>query len=61
MSFLSDQEWAALTPAEVPEQTPIPVQAVSSDEFYAAPQNEKQKEMEARLLAMGDELGGNRA
>src|ERR1044071_36540 len=38
-------------------QTPIPTQIVSSDEFYPDPQNEKQREVEARLLAMADDLG----
>jgi hypothetical protein len=42
----------------VPHQTPIPTQIVSSDEFYPDPQNERQREVEARLLAMADELGG---
>jgi hypothetical protein len=31
---------------------------VSSDEFYSDPRNERQREVEARLLAMADELGG---
>src|SRR5438309_9423989 len=39
-------------------QTPIPTQIVASDEFYLDPQNERQREVEARLLAMADELGG---
>src|SRR6201992_2212475 len=39
-------------------QTPIPTQIVASDEFYPDPQNERQREVEARLLAMSDELGG---
>src|SRR5258708_40123489 len=39
-------------------QTPVPTQIVSSDEFYPDPQNERQREVEARLLAMADELGG---
>src|SRR4030088_2524391 len=38
-------------------QTPIPTQIVASDEFYPDPQNERQREVEARLLAMADELG----
>src|SRR6202140_4902160 len=38
-------------------QTPIPTQIVSSDEFYPDPQNERQREVEARLLAMADEIG----
>src|SRR5690242_5072127 len=38
-------------------QTPIPTQIVSSDEFYPAPQNARQREVESRLLAMADDLG----
>ena len=56
---LSDEELAYLTPSElVSQHTPIPTQIVSSDEFYPDPQNEKQREVEARLLAMADDLGG---
>jgi predicted TIM-barrel fold metal-dependent hydrolase len=56
---LTDEELASLIPAELsPYQTPIPTQIVSSDEFYPDPQNEKQREVEARLLAMADDLGG---
>jgi hypothetical protein len=56
--FLSEEELAALTRAELlPHETPIPTQVVSSDEFVPDPQNEKQREVEARLLAMADELG----
>src|SRR6201990_872960 len=39
-------------------QTPIPTQIVASDEFYPDPQSERQREVETRLLAMADELGG---
>ncbi len=56
--LLSDEEIAGLIPSElVKERTPIPTQMVSSDEYYPDPQNEKQKEVEARLLAMADDLG----
>src|SRR2546421_738373 len=52
-SQLSEQELASLMPSElVQHQTPIPTQIVSSDEFYPDPQNERQREVEARLLAM---------
>jgi len=37
-------------------QTPIPTQIVSSDEFYPDPQNERQREVESRLLAMADDI-----
>jgi predicted TIM-barrel fold metal-dependent hydrolase len=58
-SQLTDEEVAALMPSElVQHQTPIPTQIVSSDEFYPDPQNERQREVEARLLAMAADLGG---
>ena len=58
-SQLTEEELAALMPSElVSYQTPIPTQIVSSDEFYPDPQNERQREVEARLLAMADDLGG---
>ena len=57
-SQLTDEEIAALMPSELVQyQTPIPTQIVSSDEFYPDPQNERQREVEARLLAMADDLG----
>jgi len=56
---LTDAELAALMPSELClYQTPIPTQIVASDEFYPDPQNERQCEVEARLLAMADDLGG---
>ena len=59
MGFLTDKEIAELAPSEfLPYATPIPTQIVSSDEFTPPPQSEKQKEVENRLLAMADELGG---
>lgn len=59
--MLSEQDLSALTPSELcPHRTPIPTQAVSSDEYYPPPQNEKQREVEARLLAMADALEKNR-
>src|SRR5262249_18399193 len=58
-SQLTEEELAALMPSElVPHHTPIPTQIVSSDEFYPERQNERQREVEARLLAMADDLGG---
>jgi predicted TIM-barrel fold metal-dependent hydrolase len=57
-SNLTEEELAALMPSELCRyQTPIPTQIVSSDEFYPDPQNERQREVEDRLLAMADELG----
>src|SRR5258708_7211125 len=56
--MLSDKEIAELIPSElVPHNTPIPTQIVASDEYYPDPQNAKQREVEARLLAMADDLG----
>ena len=58
---LTDEELAELVPSElVKHHTPIPTQIVSSDEFYPDPQNPRQQEVEARLLALADELGGRR-
>jgi len=57
-SQLTDEERASLMPSELcPYQTPIPTQIVSSDEFYPDPQNEDQRAVEKRLLAMADDLG----
>jgi uncharacterized protein len=57
--FLSEDELARLTPSElVDRRTPIPTQIVSSDEYFPAPQSEKQRAVEAHLNAMADELGG---
>jgi predicted TIM-barrel fold metal-dependent hydrolase len=57
MGLLSDDDLARLVPSElVGERTPIPTQIVASDEYFPAAQNAKQREMEARLLAMGEVL-----
>jgi uncharacterized protein len=59
--FLSDEEIAQLMPSELlHHRTPLPTQIVSSDEYYPAPQSDKQREVEARLLGMADNLGGKR-
>ena len=59
MGFLTEKEIAELMPSELlPHATPIPTQIVSSDEFTPPPQSEKQKQVEARLIQLGDELGG---
>jgi uncharacterized protein len=56
-SNLTEEELAALMPSELCQyQTPIPTQIVSSDEFYPDPQNERQREVESRLLAMADDI-----
>ena len=57
-SQLTDKELAELLPSEMlPHRTPVPTQMVSSDEFYPDPQNARQRDVEARLLAMADDLG----
>src|ERR1044072_1517944 len=56
---LTEAELAALMPSELcAYQTPIPTQIVSSNKFYPDPKNGRQREVEARLLAMADDLGG---
>jgi uncharacterized protein len=56
-SSLTEEELAALMPSELCQyQTLIPTQIVSSDEFYPDPQNERQREVESRLLAMADDI-----
>lgn len=59
MGFISDDDREKLTPSEyLSDATPIPTQVVSSDEYYPYPQTEKQRELRARLLTLGDELAG---
>ena len=59
MKFLTDEQLTELQPAETASfPSPVPTQIVSSDEYYPDPQTEKQREVEARLLAMADDLGG---
>ena len=53
MSMLSHDELRQLSPAEDLYPSPIPVQSVSSDEFMAGPQTEKQREFEARVKRLG--------
>jgi predicted TIM-barrel fold metal-dependent hydrolase len=62
MGFLSDVERASLTPSELVDKgTPIPTQVVSSDEYLPPRQNAAQREVEARLLDMGDALAKRQA
>ena len=57
MRFLSDEDKAKLRAAEaVLPRTPLPTQIVSSDEFMPAPQTRQQREAEARLYALADEI-----
>ena len=58
-SQLAEEELTALMPSELLQhEAPIPTRIASSDEFYPDPQNERQREVEQRLLAMADGLGG---
>jgi uncharacterized protein len=57
MRFIGPEHMSKLSPAEdaaVP--TPIPTQIISSEEYLPAPQSEKQREVEARLLELGSSL-----
>jgi predicted TIM-barrel fold metal-dependent hydrolase len=57
MGWLTDAERDALVPAErALPRLPIPVQAVSSDEFVPAPQTPRQRLLERRMTALGSEL-----
>jgi predicted TIM-barrel fold metal-dependent hydrolase len=57
MGWLTDEERRSLAPAErALPRLPIPVQAVSSDEFMPVPQTPKQRELERRLKQLGSEL-----
>ena len=61
MGFLTDEEIAELRPAqETMFPSPIPTRVVSSDEFAPIPQTAQQREVEARLKTMADEIGGGR-
>jgi len=61
MGFLSKAELAQLLPAEESAfPSPIPTQVVSSDEYFPSPQTREQKEVEARLVALADDLAGKR-
>ena len=57
MRLLSEQERSELLPAElIAFDSPIPMQIVSSDEFAPTPQTARQREVEARLKVLADEL-----
>jgi predicted TIM-barrel fold metal-dependent hydrolase len=57
MRLLSDAERAGLLPAEEAGfDSPIPTQVVSSDEFVPIPQTQRQRQVQARLSALADEL-----
>ncbi len=58
MRLLSQAELDQVLPAETHSFSgPIPTQIVSSDEFFPLPQTRRQREVEARTKALGDELG----
>ncbi len=55
--FLTPEELRKLKPAErLSFPSPIPTQIVSSDEYFPARQNKKQREVEARLKALGSQM-----
>jgi len=57
MRLLSDRELRRLLPAETHAfPGPVPTQIVSSDEYFPTPQSTAQREVEARMKALGDEL-----
>ena len=57
MRLLSDDELARLLPAETHAFAgPVPTQIVSSDEYFPSPQTPAQREVEARLMVVGDAL-----
>ena len=58
MGFLSDRELAELVPAdEAAFRSPIPTQMVSNAEFNPLPQNEQQREVEARIKGFAESNG----
>ena len=61
MGFLTDEEIAELRPAqEAMVPSPIPTRVVSSDEFAPIPQTAGQREVEARIKSMADEIGATK-
>lgn len=59
MGFLTDDEIASLRPAQdAMFPSPIPTQVVASDEFSPIPQTPQQRQVEARIKAMADDIGG---
>jgi len=57
MGWLSEREREQLLPAEVAAfDSPVPTQIVSSDEFAPSAQTHAQREVEARLKTLADEL-----
>ena len=57
MGWLSERERSQLLPAEAAAfDSPVPTQIVSSDEFVPSAQTRPQREVEARLKTLADEL-----
>jgi len=57
MALFSDDDREGLTPAEQCEpRTPLPVRMVASEEYLPITQSEKQRETQARLYAIADEI-----
>jgi hypothetical protein len=60
MRYLSDKDLSKMKPAESAAfASPIPTQVVSNGEFNPPPQTAKQKEVEARIKELADDLGRN--
>jgi predicted TIM-barrel fold metal-dependent hydrolase len=58
MRLLSPAEMDRLLPAETHAfRGPVPTQIVSSEEYFPSRQTPQQREVEARVKALGDELG----
>ena len=58
MERLSPEELAQLDPAGRALASPVPTRPISNGEFMPAAQNEAQARVEARILALADEIGG---
>src|SRR5882672_3863271 len=57
MRVIGPEQRKALLPAEsIASAAPIPTQIISSDEYLPAPQTEKQREVETRLMEMAARL-----
>ena len=57
MRFLTSEQMKQLLPAEEASfPSPVPTQIVSSEEYMPVPQTPRQKEVEARLVAMADQI-----
>ncbi len=57
MRLLNQEELDSLLPSETSAfPSPIPTQIVSNDEYYPTPQMPRQREVEARVKVLGNEL-----